>query len=102
MQIKEGSCDGAFQTGRRTFAEIVKPVTKKSYSVKEAAEYLSISIVTLLWVSEGFELTIRRMPGRWASNAIPALATRCYGYTIGDKSDEGQDAPWRVEMGNTN
>ena len=28
------------------------------------------------------------------------LTTRCYGYIIGDKSDEGQDAPSRVEMGN--
>ena len=28
------------------------------------------------------------------------LTTRCHGYIIGDKSDEGQDASLRVEMGN--
>ena len=28
------------------------------------------------------------------------LKTRYHGYIIGDKSDEGQDAPSRVEMGN--
>jgi len=30
------------------------------------------------------------------------LTTRCHGYTISDKSDEGQDASSPVEMGNTN
>jgi len=28
------------------------------------------------------------------------LTTRCHGYIIGDKRDEGQDAPPRVDMGN--
>ena len=28
------------------------------------------------------------------------LTTRCHGYIIGDKSDEGQDASLLVEMGN--
>ena len=28
------------------------------------------------------------------------LITRCHGYIIGDKSDEGPDASLRVEMGN--
>ena len=28
------------------------------------------------------------------------LTTRYHGYIIGDKSNEGQDASWRIEMGN--
>jgi len=30
------------------------------------------------------------------------LTTRCYGYSLSDKSDEGQDAALRVEIENTN
>ncbi len=30
------------------------------------------------------------------------LTPRYHGYIIGDKSDEGQDAPSRIEMGNPN
>ena len=28
------------------------------------------------------------------------LTTKCYGHNIGDRSDESQNAPSRVEMGN--